>query len=264
MSPERPIYYPAVQIPKMVDLDGDYLTWECQSYPVPPEWRRPTDRSALGFSRLESAEAIRDYAKRYGVLGAVQIKPDQQRDTDIQLTDRTVWRVGQTALRGREPLGLWHSLARRFRAALKINGILKGHAGQVAPTAEDWALLASGPVPEDVRDIQFVLLMEVNWWLRIGGVGPKLAISEFSAKRTEWRFEMGYFGLAGGLAYRLLLMVIGETALYVCDGCGQPYVRLKRAPRPGQENFCDDCAGVAQRRAMERYKKGETKKGKRS
>jgi hypothetical protein len=157
-------------------------------------------------------------------------------------------------------LGLWLSLAERLRAVLKINAALKGRTLRSLPapgSPEDWAVLGRGPPPEDLRDAQFFLLHEVKWWLGIGRVHLELGIVNSSEKRTAWKLDVAYDGLAGGLAYRLLLMVTGESNLYACDGCGVPYISLKRAPRPGQENFCDDCDGVAQQRATQRYRQGK-------
>jgi len=110
-----------------------------------------------------------------------------------------------------------------------------------------------------VKSAQFFLMNWVNQWLRLGGVRLGLGITEWSASSTDWKMEVVYPGLLGALAYRLLLMVVGESRLYACDGCGEPYIRLKRLPRPGQENFCTDCTEVAARRASKRYKDAKKK-----
>jgi hypothetical protein len=283
MSPDGnnrggPVFFPPVLVPDTASVDGEYILW---GFPrvsqrfyedQRPSLVRPTDKSVLSFSRLEDGVSVCQYAKRYGILWALQIDPNHARETDITLTDRTVWRLGDhrarvfagsestTDLRGKEPLGLWLSLAQRLRAVLRINAALKGRTRQPLPTPgspEDWAVLGGGPPPEDLKDARFFLLREVNWWLAIGSVRLQLGIANFNQKRTSWKLDVAYDGLAGGLAYRLLLMVTGESNLYACDGCGVPYIRTKRAPRPGQENFCDDCADVAQKRATQRYREGK-------
>jgi len=75
-----------------------------------------------------------------------------------------------------------------------------------------------------------------------------------SVQKTEWEIEIASDWLAGGLAYPLLLTVTGENRLYACDNCKIPYIRLTRAPRAGQENFCEDCTDVAKLRATQRYR----------
>ena len=271
------IFFPPVLVPETVALEGELVAWGFprMSRAVYDDQRsslaRPTDRSLLAFTRLKDAVSVCDYAKRYGILWAIQIKADYERETDIRLTDGTVWRLGDPRVRvfagsdptenlqGKEPLALWFLLAQRLRAALRISAALQGRARNPLPSVgspEDWADLGGSP-PDEIRWAQNLLLREVNWWLGIGGVHLELGIVEFSEKHTEWKIDIAYEGLAGGLAYRLLLMVAGESSLYACDGCGRPHIRLKRAPRPGQENFCDDCTGVAQQRATQRYRKGK-------
>jgi hypothetical protein len=266
------IFFPPVLVPEMVIVKSRYLEWRFPRDDRRSSIARPTDRSVLAFARLDDEASICEYAKRYGLLWAVQVDPSHKQERDIALTDGTVWRLGEhparTAavieptknLQGREPIALWLSLARRLRATLRINAALKGRTRNPLPVAGspgDWAALGDGPPPEDPQDAQLFLLQEVNWWLTIGRVRLALGIVKFSEKRTAWKLDIAYDGLAGGLAYRLLLMVTGESDLYACDGCGRPYIRLKRAPRPGQENFCDDCTEVAQKRATQRYREGK-------
>ena len=253
-----------VRIPKTVELDDDglHLVWSYHNEQTIPQ-RRPTDRSVMQFSKLATADgaSICAYARNHGVMEVVQIKPNHERDTDIKLTDGTIWRLGDRrawAYGKKEPIGLWRSLAARLRAVLKINAALKGRTRNPLPsvgTIEDWNALGGGPPLEDVRDAQLFLRQEVNRWLLWGGIRLELGMSGLSVSRTKWELWLNYDGLIGGLAYRLLLMVIGEESLYVCDGCGEPYVRDKRAPRPGQENFCDNCTEVSRKRATERYRK---------
>ncbi len=271
MTGQRSLYHPSVRIPARVRIEDDSLVW---AYDENQDWRRPTDRAVIAFSRLAEAPAdqLREFAARYGVLKAARIKPRYQRETDIELPDDSIWRVGtdlaylvvEGHIEGREPIALWQFLARQMRAILRINAALKGRTRSPLPTVgtlEDWQVFGGTGLPlEDVRDAQFFLSSAVNDWLRFGGVWLELGITEWSRSRTDWKLEISYSGLIGALSYRLLLMVAGESSLYACDGCGQPYIRTKRAPRPGQENFCDDCEGVAQKRATQRYRE----KGKRA
>ena len=249
-----------LRIPKSVNLEHGNLIWRYGKMP-PSEFHRPTDNTLLKFSELATAtgDAIREFARRRGVLEAAQIKPKYKQPTDIKLSDGTVWRLGVgDRIEGTEPLGLWQGLAREVRAILRINAALKGRTHNPSPTIgspEDWEVLGEGEPLEDVRDAQFFLQIVVNRWLMMGKVRMELQTTGFLADRTAWNLEIAYDALAGGLAYRLLLTVVGESRLYACTGCGRPYIRFARAPQPGQENFCDDeeCAKISRKRATERY-----------
>jgi hypothetical protein len=258
-SPKARLYHPSVIIPLVVSPDGDFITWK--AHPDNAPWRRPTDRTLLAFARLRLANAseVGAFASKNGVLNALEVKPEFQRETDLSFSDGSVWRMGvQNTLCGREPIYLWQALAAQLHAMLRINSALKGRSRSPLPSIgadADWKTLGvlNGPL-EDVREAQFFLMGWVNDWLRIGGVGLNLGITEWSPSRTDWKIQIAYGGLLGALAYRLLLIVVGESNLYACDGCGGPYVRTQRAPRPGQENFCPDCPEVAARRASKRWK----------
>ena len=52
------------------------------------------------------------------------------------------------------------------------------------------------------------------------------------------------------------LSLAGAESLYTCSGCGFPYVRELKRPKPGTANYCPKCSqkGVAQRRAVDAYR----------
>ncbi len=271
MSARSRIPHPPVRAPELASVQEDFLVWEYSRDDRESVYRTPTDATVLAFGKLADAPVaqIADFAKRYGVLSVLQIKPDYRRNTDIELPDGSIWRYDQSAynrdFQGREPIELWRFLARRLRAILRINASLKGRSRATLPqigTEADWQILGGGEPLVDVRDAQFFLLLEVNHWLATGAVGLQLGITEWSRTKTDWKLEVKYGGLLGSLAYRLLLIVIGEGNLYACDGCGLPYIRTKRAPRPGEENFCDDCDGVAAKRAVQRFRERNRSKAK--
>lgn len=273
------IFYPPVEVPEVVELNGDYLNWTRPRTTVETVERyadgrfssvRPTDASLLRFTRLTDSPSIVDYAKRSGVLGASQIDPRSGQE-GIELPDKTVWTLGgrdpepwrKDDQHGREPVALWLLLARRVQSILRINASLQGRTKTSLPTVgsqEDWRTLGWTYPMEDVNDAQCLLLGEVNYLLRLGKVGLELGIVRWSKQKTPWDVGIGYRHLAGGLAYRLLLTVAGENRLYACDNCQVPYIRLARAPRPGQENFCENCTDVAKLRATQRYREGRNRK----
>ncbi len=162
----------------------------------------------------------------------------------------------------------WLTLARRLNAVLGIRAALKGRDRQPLPTPGPdnyWNLLVPPALtPRDVGMAQWHVNDEINWWLRLGGVRLQLGGFPRWTTRPEWKLEIAYDGLIGGLAFQLLTVVV-QNKLYVCDGCHFPYIRDNRAPGPGQENFCPDCTKVAARRATQRYRERRKKeRGKQS
>jgi hypothetical protein len=278
MSDDAFLMGPRILVPETVAIEGDYLVYTfprnnnpttvladrpvssflTQAVPSRNRARetytdgrptavRPTDSSVLRFARLADPAAICEYAKRYGVLRATADGRIGVDDAPLEQTERD--------LKGKERLDLWLGLARRVRAILNVNAAIQGRARSVRLGAsEDWEELGVHFPPEDLRDAQFLLLDFVRWWMELGKVRITLGIARFSTKKTEWKVEVTYAWLAGGIAYRLLLMVAGESRLYSCDACKMPYIRMARAPRSGQENFCSDCHGVALTRAVARLR----------
>jgi hypothetical protein len=100
------------------------------------------------------------------------------------------------------------------------------------------------------------LAMLVNEWLWLADVRPALLWNK-EAKALQLNFGSPYSGtLFGALGIELMLAVSGQGDFATCSGCGQPYLRAKRRPKTGQENYCPDCykRGVPVRRRVERYR----------
>ena len=69
--------------------------------------------------------------------------------------------------------------------------------------------------------------------------------------------QVDYHGfLFAALGLQLALSLAGAESLYTCSGCGFPYVRELKRPKPGTANYCPKCSarGVAKRRAVDTYR----------
>jgi hypothetical protein len=218
------------------------------------------------FARLQTPSDVLQFARRHGVFGAKEVMKTAPWMTSELRLEAAAGRWCVSA-RGdstdQEPVWIWLFLSRKARAILRIKASLKGQTRNPLPTIgteDDWIAVA-GPGEQftDVRDAQFFLMLEVNEWLRIGEVGLRLGVTEWSRTKTDWKIEVGYgrdhgYNLFGQLAYRLFLCVAGQSRLYACSGCGNLYIRVKKAPCAGQDNYCDDCPELAARRASQRWK----------
>jgi len=259
-------------LPDEINLSEDWLTWKIPPVSHSANWVRCTDRTLEKFTRLESASDILSFARRYGVLGAKEIKPDAPRHPNelrLQPTSGR-WCVSMrsgVAPAEREPLWIWFLLIQQARGILRICAALKGRARDPKPaigTEEDWRAVAGpgGPPIADVIDAQLWLSIAVNEWLRIGQVGFQLGLAKVARMRANWTVQVGFgdgeYNLFGQLAYQMFLNVAGEK-LYVCSSCIHPYIREKKAPRAGQDNYCPDCTPIAQARAMQRFREKQKK-----
>jgi hypothetical protein len=193
--------------------------------------------------------------------------------------------------RRREPLSAWKYFSRRARAAFTIAGNLAdaGH-GHAHPdkkakraSPDDWAALdglGGRPGVEPRVGTEFfddlnrrygvfsayaalghryradwtiekerrALAREIRIWLDLGR--PSFAVS-----MDTWQLEVDYNGcLLSAIALQLALAATGMGHLFMCSGCGYPYVRLKwkkgnhdqsrkmKDPKPGEKNFCPECS----------------------
>ncbi len=268
MTTQHGIIHRGVLLPATVAIKGADLVWGLN--PLKQTYHDVSNQTVVDFAKLgrkSEPEAVRRYALRHGVLLATFAGNDRVRrsvmlpeDDAIRLDDGTYWRIGQVTsvlLGRREPIDLWLTLARRLEALLAICAALRGRARQPEPTLgpeKNWkALLPPGQIPQDVGIAQWEFHDEINWWQKLGGVRLQLGAYPRWVMRPDWKLEIAYDGLIGGIAFQLLTLVVGNK-IYGCDGCGFPYIRDDRAPRPGQENFCPDCTKVAALRATQRYR----------
>jgi len=106
-----------------------------------------------------------------------------------------------------------------------------------------------------------VIATEVASWLSSWRAGRMQGLSDFAAQwnpdSERWELQVDYHGfLFAALGLQLALSLAGAESLYTCSGCGFPYVRELKRPKPGTANYCPKCGekGVAQRRAVDAYR----------
>ncbi|MCH8269203.1 MAG: helix-turn-helix domain-containing protein, partial [Acidobacteria bacterium] len=58
--------------------------------------------------------------------------------------------------------------------------------------------------------------------------------------------RIDYHGfLFRALAFQLALVFTSSRSIYFCTACGNPYLRMRDAPRRGNANFCERCGRKA-------------------
>lgn len=170
-----------------------------------------------------------------------------------------------------EPIESWRYYSRRAQAVLNIAANLRlGKLGAL----DDWSALREtasrtgdllpeldrvepflltmiarteypfgeekGTNPKFERSVKLEKLclgMEVTLWLRLGRVSFTVAHED-----PGWTLAMDYNGcMLAAIALQLALVLAEVEALYRCSGCQEAYVRTKKAPKPGQANYCNKC-----------------------
>jgi transposase-like protein len=96
-----------------------------------------------------------------------------------------------------------------------------------------------------VKSEKAFLSLEATLWLKLARVGFTVGV-----KDTGWGLWLDYNDcLFAAMALQLALVLADVEALFTCSGCHRPYARTKKAPKPDQANFCDECG---RRKALKR------------
>jgi hypothetical protein len=106
----------------------------------------------------------------------------------------------------------------------------------------------TGTVKPNTEDERFFITLEARFWLNLGKVG----FTVLPANRSGFRIVIDYnFCVLGAIAFQLALTMSATESFFTCSGCGVPYMRTKKRPKPGESNFCESCdrSGVAMRNA---------------
>jgi hypothetical protein len=223
-----------LSIPQHMYVIGDSLYYRDD---VDYSRERVSDAGILNaFVRIKTADDVLRFARRYGTLGLCKhgLPPmhrgswyrDVIKDRELVEVIRTdEWepRLGGSE-RGwcspvsPEPVKKWLKYSELALSYLNLAASLK---------------IDTGKRMKGLR--QLFLQDGINEWL--GDAGIRL---ELNWGRQEPTLILTGGGVFGALGVQLLTAVTANT-LAVCSGCGNPYLRQVKKPKPGQRNFCDTC-----------------------
>jgi hypothetical protein len=278
----RPVPSGHVLVPGKIELVGDSIQWELAGHSHPIEILPAT----LGeFATLWSGESsgILEFARRWGVLVMRRIAG---RESVSYLP------CGESMPKGSDPIAAWRYYSRRAFAVLNIAAALRQEKlGDLG----DWGVIAamnsegdfsSDAIEQDIYGMGYCLFpksedkriaveerrritveagrriigQEIANWLTFWRSQRMRGLSDFSvqwnSKSKRWELQVDYHGFFfAAIGLQLALCVAGADTLYTCSGCGCPYVREIKRPKPGTANYCPKCRskGVAQRRAVDTY-----------
>ncbi len=252
-----------------------------------------------GLGRLEaSPEAIRDFARRYGILrickhglpathsdspyGSVYFGEDSEFVTERFPYCRPLGTSFGNENEGFEPLDRWRFFARHARALLNVMVQLNldepGHE-------EDWTIVlehSNRGIGRDLIRQRLHCIAVVNTWLRVASVTPQIHYDHNPYKhefknlvprgkpvprmregyRIEFETEVFSRGsrLFAYLACQLMTAAVGK-GVGLCSGCGKIYTPKERKPKRNQNNFCSICGkAAAKREASRRWRANEREK----
>lgn len=257
--------------PGTVEIDPPFLIWNQQ-----PGWRisRPPDDILDRFVRLSSgnAEDVRQFVRKYGPLLTVE--------------DETGTRSLDWTAEGKESVADWQSFSRKARAFLNIASALSHNqvredtdwkyvnswlSGLRSPlptaarfmTDDGWNNIMNGLSSDPIFLERMLLQRALADWHRAARITFTLD-SVFILGRAP-RMEVSYGGrVFSAIVLQLLLTITKSESLYICSGCGWPYLRPRglKKPNPGESNFCQSqsCGrpeSVRQSGLRRRQKKGK-------
>jgi hypothetical protein len=271
----KPVPSGHVLVPGKIELEGEAIHWELAG---PARWQevsRSTLNEFVKLWELDSAAILR-FAKKWGVLA---MQP-------IGRQEPVLYRpCGEAMTEGSDPIAAWRYFSHRAYSVLNIIAALRqGKLGDVA----DWGVIAAieddresykAAIAEHKYGLGFTLFpktwpnrnvveqgrhamaTEVVAWLTCWRTERMQGLSDFSLQwnpsSERWELQVDYHGfLFQALAMQLALSLAGADSLYTCSGCGSPYVRELKRPKPGTANYCPGCSkkGIAQRRAVDTYR----------
>jgi DNA-directed RNA polymerase subunit RPC12/RpoP len=271
----KPVPSGQVLVPGKIELEGDAIRWELAG---PARWQEVSRSTLNEFVRLWESDpaAILKFAKNWGILAIKTIKGK----------DSMFYRpCGESMTEGSDPIPAWRYYSRRAHAVLNIAAALRqdklgdladwGVVGTVDNTKESFRAAMEThryglgsymfPTPHPGRNVleqgRQMVASEVASWLSFWREDRMHGLSDFTLEwnpdGARWELKVDYHGfLFAALALQLALSVAGADSLYTCSGCGAPYVRELKRPKPGTANYCPKCSekGVAQRRAVDAYR----------
>jgi DNA-directed RNA polymerase subunit RPC12/RpoP len=271
----KPVPSGQVLVPGKIDLEGEAIRWELGGPARLQEVSRSTLNEFVKLWQSDSAAILR-FAKRWGVLA---IQPIGRKEPVLYRP------CGEAMTEGSDPIAAWRYFSHRAYAVLNIVAALRqGKLGDLA----DWGVIAAiednresykaaiaehkyglgftlFPKPWPNRNVveqgRHAMAAEAVAWLTCWRTQRMQGFSDFSVQwnpsSERWELLVDYHGfLFQALAMQLALSIAGSDSLYTCSGCGAPYVRELKRPKPGTANYCPKCSekGVAQRRAVDAYR----------
>ncbi len=211
-------------------------------------------QSFMGLSRATD-DRIRDFCSWYGGL-SVFCEVEQVESSE--------------SLRVTEFCEVWRYLASSMKALLRIAAKLnRGSAGaredwdrigevppmiKAAQSKERWDWLSPAPLQgEGAWAIMSYFVRKsdrnrnrqmwtrlVNTLLDLGRVRP-LVLWDSGRPGPRPYLAYGTPSLFSYLALQVSLLSVGRRAFALCSYCNQEYVPTRKAPKPGQRNFCSEC-----------------------
>jgi hypothetical protein len=285
---DRPLQSGLVFVPQDIRLDGEALIWKAAG----ARYKHTRSGMLDDFISLCDAEdhrpAVLAYARRWGVLGSCRHnlpcthnQPPfcgTQVDQVPGSVPGSVPRVAApmvpclpmlvTPLPAEgsdfwfwEPVDAWCEWSRKAKALLVIAAQLS--RGKTA-RHEDWNLLkgnrdsglgesSAEPYVQDLRAARRELAWELDGWISIGQVRPRVAWNKTPA---GWRFSLDAVSIGPNLFGLLALYIATEVAgtekgIAICSSCSKSY-QPERRLNPNNRNYCPKCRGESGKQAARR------------
>ena len=247
-------------LPMMMHIpkDQDTSDWPYGSLDKDCPYLSDTAGMLDAFIRVTEARSALRFARKFGVLQICRHGLQYSHaPACLASSQRSSWNPQSL-----EPLEAWLHYATKARAILSLSASIQiGEERDGIGSRNDWTFLYRSRGGKASIDglMQAVtakpslakafLVTEINDWLIEGNVRPTITWDEKAS--PGFSLNASTFGLLG---VQLMTAVSRIQDVYFCDGCGNPYIRKKRKPQLGRNQYCETCGEqVASKKRQARW-----------
>ena len=215
-----------------------------------------------------SAEGWERKAERTGLLDAfLKLRGDPKKIIRFAEKWGPLWREGKVSPDKRrfiEPVAAWQAAAQQAHDIVSLAAYLKADKNRKPPPD-----LLDRLCCREVNWLGEKEAEKLNWRGLAKAVIKGLLEQETKRFGVAWRwtentlemelcFGMGFLPV---LWFQVAQAITGTSGVFICDGCGLPYIRTGRKPQSGRRQFCPPCSegGKGSRRLHKRMKRERPK-----
>jgi len=270
---------PFVEVISLPDSFGEEQPYVI--YPVPSTWIHPYPYTSAfppphlelgqnGWNRKSKNEGVLDDFIKLANAKSHEVKHFVEKWGPMWHCTEHLWCICQSSVQERhcswsveEPISLFTSRARQVQTVLDVVSSLKN--GDIAAPEKISKLYYRFDLSktENLHDpkVQWEKVERLIFqWLNVLPGGPTIELSRTSTEH-QMIIRPGN-GFLRHVWFQVAQAISGTGKLYTCSGCANAYIRRRKKPKRGNNNYCPDCAknNLASKRDSKRRQRANVKK----